>query len=92
MFLRNMEPMGLEGPRALCRWLLLCSLFLIAPLLQPVTGAPVTWVTLSTGITPDSPDSETKLLTHSGLRLREHARALMPGFLLVNRYVGASRA
>ncbi|XP_063102749.1 dipeptidase 2-like [Cavia porcellus] len=35
-----MEPMGLEGPRALCRWPLLCSLFLRVRLLQPVTCAP----------------------------------------------------
>ncbi|KAM6177452.1 dipeptidase 2-like [Erethizon dorsatum] len=79
-----MEPTGFEGPRALCRRPLLCSLFLLALLLQPVTCAQATPGTLSTETTPDTAASETTPVTPSGLGLRERARALMRDFPLVD--------
>lgn len=79
--LHNMEPMGLKGPRVLCRFSLLCSLFLPALLPQPVTCAQVIPSTLSAVTSPG---------TRSGLGLRKRAQALMRDFPLVDGCVGAT--
>ncbi|XP_004626076.1 dipeptidase 2 [Octodon degus] len=79
-----MASVSFEGPRALCQWLQMCSLFLLALLLQPVTRAQATPSTLSTETTPDTPGPEITPVTVSGQGLRERARALMRDFPLVD--------
>lgn len=60
---------GAHGPRGSPRALPVASAVFAVPESAAATAGnlrPVTWVTVSTRITPDSPDSETTPLTHSG--------------------------
>ncbi|XP_036044685.1 dipeptidase 3 [Onychomys torridus] len=93
----QLQPAGLEGPRALGlrppghRLFLLGMLLLVPPLWVTCTqttpspsSVPSTPGPSSTNATPGTPDASTTPGTTSDPRLREQARALMRGFRLVD--------